>query len=250
MTLGRHPPGRAVLTGVIALFLVAAAAFAVSRRESNAPFPPNSVAERPQLMLLTALPLIFPEEFILDGGGSKALDALETHYRIVPIGVTDSQSLGRGRLLLMVHPLAQPAEALVDLDRWVRAGGQVLLLADPRLDWRSKRPLGDKLRPPPAFADTGLLAHWGLRLDAPDEMGPAERMIDGVRILLSSPGALSGSCHIVGGGLVARCAIGKGRATVIADADLLQPRGASPQQVEQNLQFVLRELAHLAETIR
>ena len=74
-------------------------------------------------------------------------------------------------MLLMAHPLAQPAEALVDLDRWVRDGGRLLLLADPKLDWPSKRALGDTLRPPPAFADTGLLAHWGLRLDAPADGG-------------------------------------------------------------------------------
>ena len=61
----------------------------------------------------------------------------------------------------MAHPLAQPAEALVDLDRWVRDGGRVLLLADPQLEWPSERPLGDKLRPPPAFADTGLLRALG-----------------------------------------------------------------------------------------
>ena len=62
----------------------------------------------------------------------------------------------------MAQPLAQPAEDLVALDDWVRGGGRVLLLADPMLEWPSKRPLGDPLRPPPMFMDTGLLAHWGL----------------------------------------------------------------------------------------
>ena len=74
----------------------------------------------------------------------------------------------------MAHPLAQTAENLVALDAWVRGGGRVLLLADPMLEWPSKRPLGDPLRPPPMFMDTGLLAHWGLRLDAPDERGPSD----------------------------------------------------------------------------
>ena len=102
---------------------------------------------------------------------------------MVPIGTTDAASLKQGRLLLLAHPLAQPAEALVDLDRWVREGGGVLLLADPKLEWPSKRPLGDKLRPPPAFADTGLLEHWGLRLDAPDEAGPRQLQLGGRPIL-------------------------------------------------------------------
>jgi hypothetical protein len=91
----------------------------------------------------------------------------------VPIGVADAASLKGKKLLLMAHPRAQPAEALVELDQWVRGGGHVLLLADPRLDWPSERPLGDRLRPPPAFADTGLLAHWGLRLSGPEPDGPA-----------------------------------------------------------------------------
>ena len=45
--------------------------------------------------------------------------------------------------MLLAHPMAQTADALVDLDRWVRGGGRVLLLADPRLEWPSERPLGD-----------------------------------------------------------------------------------------------------------
>ena len=114
------------------------------------------------LLLLTSLPLMFGEDFSLQDSGSPALDALETRYRVVPISVTDPAELAKGRLLLMAHPLAQPAEDLVALDQWVRRGGRVLLLADPMLEWPSKRPLGDPLRPPPMFMDTGLLAHWGL----------------------------------------------------------------------------------------
>ena len=69
---------------------------------------------------------------------------------------------------------------LVELDQWVRGGGRLLLLADPMLEWPSERPLGDRLRPPPAFADTGLLAHWGLRLERPDSAEPVERTIAGI----------------------------------------------------------------------
>ncbi len=86
---------------------------------------------------------------------------METRYRVTPIGTTDAASLRDGTLLLMAHPLAQTADALVDLDRWVREGGRVLLLADPKLDWPSERPLGDKLRPPPSFADTGFAEALG-----------------------------------------------------------------------------------------
>ena len=195
-------------------------------------------------MLLTTLPLIFPEDFTLSGGGSKALGAIETRYRVVPIGMTDATSLRQGRLLLMAHPLAQPAEALVDLDRWVRHGGRVLLLADPRLEWPSKRPLGDKLRPPPPFADTGLLAHWGLRLEAPKSAGPAQRKLAARAILTSSPGTLAGNCRIEKGGFVARCRVGKGRAVIVADADFLNVEQLDGP-AEDNLEALLAELAAL-----
>ena len=144
----------------------------------------------------------------------------------------------------MAHPLAQPAEALVDLDRWVRRGGRVVLLADPKLDWHSERPLGDKLRPPPAFADTGLLAHWGLVLEAPEQPGPSQRRLGGSDVLAASPGTLSGRCRISRDAFVARCSVGKGRATVIADADFLNVEDLDGPK-DGNLQALLVELARL-----
>jgi hypothetical protein len=195
-------------------------------------------------MLLTTLPLIFPEDFTLSGGGSKALGAIEARYRVVPIATTDATSLRQARLLLMAHPLAQPAEALVDLDRWVRHGGRVLLLADPRLEWPSKRPLGDKLRPPPQFADTGLLAHWGLQLEPPKSPGPAQRKLAGRAILTSSPGTLAGNCRTDDGGFVARCRVGKGRAVIVADAEFLNVEQLDGP-AEDNLEALLAELAAL-----
>jgi hypothetical protein len=239
---------RALGIAVAAAVLVAAAALALVRQEQPSPLPARAASERPTLMLVTTLPLVFSDTFSLAGGGSKALSALETRYAVVPIGTSDAQALNKARLLLMAHPLAQPAEALVDLDRWVREGGRVLLLADPRLDWPSERAMGDNLRPPPAFADTGLLAHWGLRLDAPDKAGPVERELGGRKVLAWSPGTLSGGCAIGRDGFVARCRIGQGRATILADADFLnveQLGGPKDQNLEQNLDALLAELGGL-----
>ena len=229
---------------VVLFALAGAAAIAFTGRDKSSDIAPRSPAERVPLMLVTSLPLVFPEEFTLEGGGTRALTALESRYRVVPIGTTDPQSLRKARLLLMAHPLAQPAEDLVALDSWVRGGGRVLLLADPILEWPSKRPLGDKLRPPPGFADTGLLAHWGLTLEAPHESGRRRSRLAGRTIVSASPGALSGACHIGGQGFVAQCKIGKGRATVVADADFLnveQVDGAD----QGNLDALLAELAAL-----
>jgi len=193
--------GRRWLAAATAVILGGAGVLALSNQSHDVPGK-RAPEDRPALVLLTSLPLVFGESFSLDNGGSAALSRLEQRYTVQPVGVADAASLKGQELLLMAHPRAQPAEALVELDQWVRRGGHVLLLADPRLDWPSERPLGDLLRPPPMFADTGLLSHWGLTLS---EAGLAS----------------SGACAIADQGLIARCRIGQGSATVIADADFI-----------------------------
>ena len=231
---------------LLAVILAGAAALAMAARERRpAPLPERPAVERPTLLLLTSLPLVFGEQFSLDGG-SPALKALETRYRVVPISVTSEAELVKGRLLLMAHPLAQTAENLVALDRWVRAGGRVLLMADPVLEWPSERPLGDGLRPPPMFMDTGLLAHWGLRLDAPEERGPAMRTLAGMEVMTASPGSLFGRCEVAADRLVARCRLGNGGATVVADADLLGVQHLDGP-VDRNLDALLAELTSLEQ---
>ena len=227
MILNRLWAGAALLAA-----LGGVAALAISDR-TDAPIAARAPAERPTLALLTSLPLVFSEGFGLDGGGSAALTRLEQRYKVVPIGVADAASLSGQHLLLMAHPRAQPAGALVDLDRWVRAGGHLVLLADPKLDWHSDRPLGDRLRPPPAFADTGLLAHWGLRLSGPEAGDPAGN--GKLEAHATSPGK---RCEILAKGFVARCRIGAGAATIIADADFLN---GEPQ----DLDLLMNELARL-----
>jgi hypothetical protein len=229
---------------VLAALLIGAGAVAVALGHRERAGQARAPADRPTLLLLTSLPLVFGEQFSIEGGGSPALEALEARYRVVPISVTDDKDLARGRLLLMAHPLAQPAEGLVALDAWVRGGARVLLLADPMLEWPSSRRLGDPLRPPPVFMDTGLLAHWGLRLDSGDGRGPKLRRLGQREVLTASPGALFGGCEISSDRLVAHCRIGKGRATVVADADLLgvDHLGSAAQH---NLDAILDELARL-----
>jgi hypothetical protein len=243
----RRISARALVGLSVALLLAGAAALALVGRSPGPDISPRAEAQRPPLMLLTTLPLVFPEEFSLQGGGSKALSAIETRYRVIPIGTTDAATLRQARLLLMAHPLAQPSEALVDLDRWVRGGGRVLLLADPRLEWPSKRPLGDLLRPSPMFMDTGLLAHWGLRLEAPDKHELDERKVGGFSVLTDSPGRLSGRCPVSADGLVAHCVSGRGKATIVADADLLDTARLGTR-AKHNLDAILAELAALEDS--
>ena len=214
-----------------ALLLAASGAALLAVTERDDEPAAREASERPTLALLTSLPLMFGESFGLDGGGSPTLTRLEQRYNVVPIPVADAPSLKGQHLLLMAHPRAQPAEVLVELDQWVREGGRVLLLADPVLTWESERPVGDPLRPPPAFADTGLLAHWGVELSAG---APAD-----VPVETASPGRLTSKrCKLASGGFIARCVVGKGRATIIADADFLN---GEPK----NLDLLIDELAGL-----
>lgn len=209
------------------------------------PAPPPPPAEKPHLMLLTSLPIVFGESFGLEGGGSPALRALSERYTVLPISTVASAELRKASLLLMAHPPAQTADNLVVLDQWVRDGGRVLLLADPLLEWPSERPLSDPLRPPPMFMDTGLLKHWGLRLEPGEQRGPQLRRLAGYEVMTASPGSLSGSCQISPDRLTAECRIGRGRATIVADADLLDLEHLDGP-TEHNLDAVVVELANLA----
>jgi len=239
--------GRGAVGVAVLLVVIAAVSLLFYFRHSNRPPVPAArpLAERPPLMLLTTLPIAFPEHFALNVPASPVLKALQSRYRVEPISVADAGELDHGRLLLMAQPQAQPPEDLVALDDWVRAGGRVLLFADPALEWPSDRPLGSLLRPPYAFADTGLLAHWGLRLQGPDQLGPAEVKIDGFALSTRSPGkvvATNHDCSIDSGGFVARCRMGPGEATVIADADFLNSSSAVEGP---SLDVLLIELARL-----
>jgi len=243
------PPGRRrLLAAVAAAVLIAAGAIALlCGRATRSEYGPRPEAERPELLLLTSLPIVFPEEFTLAASGSPVLGALQERYRVVPISVADRGSLATHKLLLMAQPRAQPAELLVELDEWLREGGRVLLLADPLLRWPSERPLGDVLRPPATFSDTGLLMHWGMRLDAPVETGTTDVKVGERRVRTAAAGELfasSGDCTVEPSRLVARCRIGKGEATVIADADFIDLERFRDSG-SANLAMLLDELARL-----
>lgn len=240
--------GRWIAALAGALLVIAAAAAGVIVKEQQQALPQRPAGERPELLLLTSLPIVFPEEFTLEGSRAPVLAALQSRYQVVPISTTDAATLRGHDLLLMAQPQAQPAEMLVELDRWVRSGGRVLLLADPALEWPSELPLGDLSRPPAAFPDTGLLAHWGLRLAAPDERGPRALGVEGHEIRTASPGRLVATaprCAVGSRGLRARCRIGRGMATVVADADFIGAANAGDANRSGNLNFLLDELARL-----
>lgn len=215
--------------------------------------PAESV--KPTLYVLTSLPLLFDEGFGLGPATAPAAKFLRARYDLKPIDLPSQ--LPTGAMLLAAQPRALPAEELVALDAWVRGGGKLLLLADPMLRWTSARPFGDRLRPPVQYPDTGLLSHWGLRLDAPDQTlfdQTAIRQpirVGNILIGSSDPGTLvlvdQRGCGLRAGGALADCAIGNGRATIIADADFLNVGdGEVSPGNEENLPFLESELDQLS----
>lgn len=217
---------------------------AVALTSCRAGSSPPAGDVRPALALLSSLPIAFGEDFGLDQQASPLLRELEEKFTVTPID--GPEQLPPGGLLLAAQPQALTAERLVALDKWVRAGGRLVLLADPFLRFESRRPLGDRFRPPLRYPDTGLLAHWGLALDdAIDDRAEAADtdLGRGIRLQASGLGSLTragGDCTLSPTRVVARCRIGKGYATIVADADV----ALSPEEQQRGVVIaLLRELA-------
>ncbi|MBA3676956.1 MAG: hypothetical protein H0W74_06070 [Sphingosinicella sp.] len=195
--------------------------------------PPERGAanERPNLMLMTALPIIWGEGGAFDPESRPAAShrALEREFRVRPLDVLDEASLSSGKLLLLAQPPLLAPHELAAFDAWVRRGGRSLILTDPSLTWPSRLPLGDTRRPPPTGLLGPLLEHWGLRLEPAERRGPGASPMPTAggkrRLTMEQPGRFAsrpGMCRISPDLLVARCRIGKGEAILVADADLMR----------------------------
>ena len=194
---------------------------------------PAKDAPLPKLGLMTTLPLQWSEGGIEaavkdDASPHPAYARLMSVYNVVP--VDDLDNIDRLPLMLFAQPRAMSPSELVKLDAWVRGGGRLLLLADPALQWGSLYPLGDKRRPLFTSMLSPLFSHWGIELVLPiDNAEPVSvRQIDGLTIRTLTPGewrtkrgAKTSLCRIDTDAIYADCAVGKGRALLIADADLL-----------------------------
>jgi hypothetical protein len=198
-------------------------------------WPSDKPSARPILGLSTTLPLYWGEGEIGDvmmrtATPLPAYERLSERYDIRLIDGFKASTLKPIRQMILAQPRALSPSEFTAIDAWVRGGGQLLLLADPALQWESIYPLGDKRRPLFSSLLSPLLAHWGLELElrlGDDEN--AETVIDvkDLAIRTATPGAWhakSGEardCVIAANAIIARCKIGKGSAILIADADLL-----------------------------
>jgi ABC-type uncharacterized transport system len=174
-----------------------------------------AAAPLPRVTLFTALPLMWGEGDpvdILSGRAKRSaiLDGLDVRA----IDTVTAVSLGSD-VLVVAQPRAMMPEELVALDDWVRRGGRAAIFADPLLKWPSRYALGDPRRAPPVTLLDPLLAHWGVTLEpGPDGTGQ-----------WNIPAKGAGACTPVDA-VTIDCRVGKGRALLVADADLLDARVA------------------------
>jgi hypothetical protein len=167
-----------------------------------------AAAPLPRATLFSALPLMWGEgdpADILNGRAKRStlLDGLDVRA----IDVISAATLGNDPLIV-AQPRAMSPEELVAVDSWVRNGGRALVFADPLLKWPSRYALGDPRRAPPVTLLDPLLTHWGVAVDVKsDGSGRWEK----------------GPCAPVDS-ITIDCRIGKGRALMVADADLLDAR--------------------------
>lgn len=184
--------------------------------------------------MMTALPLFgtaADPATVLNGPDQRAaiVRALSARYDVVPIARLERAALARS-VLILAQPRALSGEELVAMDSWVRDGGRVLVFTDPELVWPSELPLGDPRRAPAIGLLDPLLSHWGLMLVSPavTDSGPERTIIVGqFPVAVAWAGkwrTQNPDCTIESQALIADCRIGKGRALLVADADLLDER--------------------------
>ena len=212
---------------------------------------PQKSATRLPLGLMTTLPIYWGEAAGMDEMIANtaqphwARGVLERDYELVPLdtlagpeGIASPETADRA---LLAQPRALSGPENVALDDWVRRGGHVLLFADPMLTSHSRFPIGDRRRPQDVVLLSPILSRWGLELQFDEAQAEGERVtqfgqIDlpvelagTFRITPRTPGAPA-DCELKASGLVADCAIGQGRALIIADAAMLDQDAAGPMR--------------------
>lgn len=221
------------------LTILAALALAGCKAQP-APVSDPAGTERPALAVMTSLPILWAEGDIGsmlsgDNAGNWVKDRLDRRFRLVPLDRL-TQLSGQPRLLL-AQPRALAADENVALDDWVRDGGRLLLLADPMLTAHSDYALGDARAPQPVALLSPILARWGLELAFDPAQSPDARVSEAE---LAIPVRMAGSLRLTGkghestcrldeNGLIARCEIGRGEVTVVADAALVEDVDHQPE---------------------
>lgn len=205
-------------------------------------------AERPQLGLMGTIPIYWGESEafgdVLSGKDSAhwARTRLETRFTLEPLDSLTAENLAGLDYLLLAQPRVLSGAENVALDAWVREGGDVLLFADPMLTGDTRFAIGDRRRPQDVVLLSPILAHWGLAMEFDVEAPEGFVLVDGGRapIPVNRAGRFAlvpgeGDCTLAARGVLARCRIGAGSATILADAavlDLYDPRPEAPAALD------------------
>lgn len=229
-------------------------------------YTPAAPSRPAKTLLLTSLPLQNWEAGAAAIAGPQDGAALVVLRRRLAPTLIAADGLAAGSVgprdrLLLVHPPALAPETLVEVDRFVRAGGRAIILADGLSSWPPPYRLGDPRNPPVTSLLTPLLDHWGIGLDAPvpgDASGDTVTIVhQGHRLTLHSPGhfaQLPRNCRGAGHlpdrrPTIATCRIGRGTAVVLADADLLfdplwrpEPLWAAHLRTSDNIEWLAAQL--------
>lgn len=227
-----------------ALMLAACDAEPRPRRAGIEPY-----GEREPLGLMTSLPLYWPlgADVALLASGNAPLPwqrrAIEQRYRLVPLdtlspisalspGAPDTDPLAGLTRLAVIQPRGLAPADNVALDRWVRAGGRLLLVLDPALTGEYDLAFGDPRRPvdtaliPPVVQRWGLAVAFAADTDKADHPATAA-LPGGVDVPLALPGRIdmtdrqAADCALPHTA-IAVCRVGRGRITLVADAALFE----------------------------
>lgn len=185
--------------------------------------------------LFTTLPIVWNEAADVaemlnpQAAPHWAKAAIEDHGRLVPLDTLTTPRLTELDRLVLAQPRPLSPEENVALDKWVREGGRLLLLADPLLTEESRFPLGDRRRPEGTVLLSPILTHWGLELqfDATRPSVEADANVMGVDVPVLLHGTFrlladAKGCKLWAEGAAVSCAIGKGRLIALADAAVLE----------------------------
>lgn len=214
----------------------------------------------PGIGLYGSLPILWGENddirgFLKSGkGGHWARDLLQSGSLTPLDSLADADGslpLPQGYVLVLAQPRPLTPQENVALDDWVRAGGRVLLFADPMLTAHSIFALGDARRPQDMAMLSPILGRWGLLLEFDEAQKPGERLAElregAVPVNLpgrfrtpQKAGKEAVRCSLEAAGLMADCRVGSGRVVALADAALLED-SHDAQDAEQR-RAVLRKL--------
>lgn len=212
---------------------VLAAVLAAAVASCGAATEPHKPGTRPTLGLMTTLPLVWGETgsfgdlLTPDAQAGWVRPAIEAQYALEPLDTLEPDALAKLERLMLAQPRALAPDENVALDAWVRAGGRLLLFADPMLTRHSRFAVGDRRRPQDVVLLSPILRHWGLDLRYDDEQPTGETTgeIEGITVAIDKAGSFAvlstSTCRVLADGLAARCRIGKGEVLAVADAALL-----------------------------